>query len=298
MVPGATPPPGEISIDGPLTGYCPGGASDTPDPAARETEIGWLIFRPAARAEILSRIVFPWSGLNVSLNGGLSMPGPNRTDALDHVVVLMFENRSFDNLLGRLYPPGEVESFEGVIGQELSNPVPEWAEHGAGRKVVPYGVAPTMNTPSPDPGEEYPHINTQLFGTHRPEEPRHAGGARWPPRTTRRAARASSPRWTGSWPTTSARSRPRWGASPRYDEYAQIMTGYTPEQLPVVSALARGFAVFDHWFCEVPSQTFTNRSFFHAGHRIGLRRQHVPCRIPSRFTTTPRRSLSAWRPRA
>ena len=37
--------PDEIGIDGPLTGYCPGGASDTPDPAARETEIGWLIFR-------------------------------------------------------------------------------------------------------------------------------------------------------------------------------------------------------------------------------------------------------------
>ena len=27
------------------------------------------------------------------------------------------------------------------------------------------------------------------------------------------------------------------------------MTGYTPEQLPVTSALARGFATFDHWFC-------------------------------------------------
>ena len=47
------------------------------------------------------------------------------------------------------------------------------------------------------------------------------------------------------------------------------MTGYTPEQMPVVSALARGFAVFDHWFCEVPSQTFANRSFFHAGTSSG-----------------------------
>jgi phospholipase C len=28
----------------------------------------------------------------------------------------MFENRSFDHLLGRLYQPGEVRSFEGVIG--------------------------------------------------------------------------------------------------------------------------------------------------------------------------------------
>jgi hypothetical protein len=78
--------------------------------------------------------------------------------------VLMFENRSFDHMLGRLYQPGEVESFEGVIGKDLSNPIPEWAEHGAERGVVDYGVAKDMNTPYPDPGEEYPHINTQLFG--------------------------------------------------------------------------------------------------------------------------------------
>ena len=59
------------------------------------------------------------------------------------------------------------------------------------------------------------------------------------------------------------------GRQPAYDEYAQIMTGYTPEQMPVVAGLARGFATFDHWFCEVPSQTFTNRSFFHAGTASG-----------------------------
>ena len=59
------------------------------------------------------------------------MPSPTRSDALDHVVVVMFENRSFDNLLGRLYEPGEVPSFEGVIGKDLSNPIPQWAEHGA-----------------------------------------------------------------------------------------------------------------------------------------------------------------------
>ncbi|MEZ0291890.1 MAG: alkaline phosphatase family protein, partial [Solirubrobacteraceae bacterium] len=92
------------------------------------------------------------------------MAAPKREDGLDHVVVVMFENRSFDNLLGRLYEPGEVASFEGVIGKDLSNPIPEWAEHGANRGVVPYGVAKNMDTPNPDPGEEYTHINTQLFG--------------------------------------------------------------------------------------------------------------------------------------
>lgn len=81
----------------------------------------------------------------------------------------MFENRSFDNLLGRLYAPGDVKSFDGVIGKDLKNPIPEWAEHGAERKFVPYGMSPTMNTPQPDPGEEYPHINTDLYGTLDPK---------------------------------------------------------------------------------------------------------------------------------
>ena len=52
------------------------------------------------------------------------MPRPDRSHALDHVVVVMFENRSFDNLLGRLYGPGEVASFEGrdLLAAEARRP--------------------------------------------------------------------------------------------------------------------------------------------------------------------------------
>ena len=60
------------------------------------------------------------------------------------------------------------------------------------------------------------------------------------------------------------------GRQPTYEEYAQIMTGFTPEQVPVLNGLARGFGVFDHWFCEVPSQTFMNRSFWTAATSSGL----------------------------
>src|ERR1700728_3714338 len=88
---------------------------------------------------------------------------PARANAMDHVVLVLFENRSFDNLLGGLYAPGEVESFEGVLGKDLHNPVPDWAEHGAEGGVVPYDVCAGMDAPDPDPGEEYPHTNTQLF---------------------------------------------------------------------------------------------------------------------------------------
>ncbi len=39
------------------------------------------------------------------------------------------------------------------------------------------------------------------------------------------------------------------GRQPTYEEHSQVMTGFTPEQIPVLSGLARGFGVFDHWFC-------------------------------------------------
>ena len=101
---------------------------------------------------------------------GHVMPRPDRSNALDHVLVIMFENRSFDDLLGHLYEPGEVASFAGVAGLDLSNPVPEWAagaDPGTAQKLVPYGTAINMNSLSPDPGEEYQHVNTQLFpGLH------------------------------------------------------------------------------------------------------------------------------------
>ena len=86
----------------------------------------------------------------------------------DHVVSVMFENRSFDNLLGYLYEPGEVASFEGVVGKDLSNPIPSYAP-GAERGVVPLHVATSMDAPNPDAGEEHPHTNTQLFATVAPE---------------------------------------------------------------------------------------------------------------------------------
>jgi len=188
----------------------------------------------------------------------------------DHVVSVMFENRAFDNLLGRLYQPGEVASFEGVLGTELTNPIPDWAEHSADRKVVPYGVSAGMHVPNPDSGEDFAHVNTQLFGVIDPPGNQCV-------LSELMTAPFNAPADPGAVPTmdgfvadyisafTAARRR-----QPTYEEYAQIMTGYTPEQVPVTSAIARGFATFDHWHCEVPSQTFTNRSFYHAASSSGF----------------------------
>ncbi len=185
---------------------------------------------------------------------------PVREQAMDHVVLVLFENRSFDNLLGRLYAPGEVEAFEGVIGKDLFNPVPDWAEHPAPGGVVRYGIAQGMDTPDPDPGEEYPHTNTQLFNVL--DDANRFKDATEMVAPYNAPAAGQQPTMDGFVADYVSFLTVELGRQPTPEEYGQIMTGHTPDQVPVISALARGFGVFDHWFSEVPSQTLPNRSFW------------------------------------
>src|SRR5215470_7566064 len=196
------------------------------------------------------------------------MPMPDRSHALDHIVVVLFENRSFDNVLGHLYGPEDGKNFDGVLGKDLSNPIPGWAEHGAERKVVPFTVATDMDSPNPDSGEEYFHTNTQLFNIlddHNRFKIGDGAAAPWnapPP--------GAVPTMDGFVTDYISTFTGETGRQPTYDEYAHIMTGCTPQQLPVLNGIAHDFAVFDHWFCEVPSQTFMNRSFWTAATSSGL----------------------------
>ena len=84
---------------------------------------------------------------------GHRMSRPDRSHGLDHVVVIMFENRSFDNLLGRLYQPGEVASFDGVAGRDLSTRCPRGRGRRPGRRPGWCRTGRrTMISPSPTPG--------------------------------------------------------------------------------------------------------------------------------------------------
>jgi phospholipase C len=193
---------------------------------------------------------------------------PDRSHALDHIVVVIFENRSFDNVLGRLYGPDDAKTFDGVIGKDLSNPIPAWAADGAERGSVPYTVATDMDSPNPDSGEQYFHANTQLFNVIDDHNRFKIGGdvtAPWnePPA-------GAVPTMDGFVTDYISTFTGEMGRQPTYEEYAHIMTGCTPEQLPVLNGIARDFGVFDHWFSEVPSQTFMNRSFWTAGTSSGF----------------------------
>ena len=197
------------------------------------------------------------------------MTSPDKSHALDHIVVVLFENRSLDNVLGHLYGPSDGKTFDGVVGKRLSNPIPEWAENGTEKKVVPYEVATDMDSPNPDSGEEYFHTNTQLYNRVDDSDNRFKIGeaATSPWNAPPAGATATMDGFVTDYISTYTGEV---GRQPTYDEYAHIMTGYTPTQLPVLNGLAREFGVFDHWFSEVPSQTFMNRSFWTAATSSGL----------------------------
>src|SRR5215472_10375299 len=94
------------------------------------------------------------------------MPGSGLS-AIEHVVVLMLENRSFDHMLGFLYSdsgnvsPATGQPFEGLSGTE-------WNPDGSGNQVTVFKIEPTTPNayfmPGADPGEGYMATNSQLYG--------------------------------------------------------------------------------------------------------------------------------------
>jgi phospholipase C len=197
-------------------------------------------------------------------------------DKIDHLVVLMMENRSFDNMLGWLYdpensPPYDTvprgQSFEGLSGRSLSNPIPAYVE-GPERGSVAVGRATNTANPNPDPGEEYFHVNTQLYGMVAPPNNRFKPFNRKPYNLPPELpATAPMSGFLTDYVNNffALKNRP-----PSYDEYKVIMECFTPQDMPVISALAHNYAVCDHWHASVPSQTFPNRSFVHSATSNGF----------------------------
>ena len=191
-----------------------------------------------------------------------------RANSLDHVVVVLFENRSLDNVLGHLYGPEDGKTFEGVIGKDLSQ-----SDSGVGRarcRAQGGAVHGCDRHGLTEPGFGRGVVPHQHAVVQRPR--------RAQPVQDRRGRDGAVERATCGCDADDGRVRHRLhqhftaevGRQPTYEEYAHIMTGYTPEQVPVLNAIARDFGVFDHWFCEVPSQTFMNRSFWTAATSSGL----------------------------
>jgi phospholipase C len=175
-----------------------------------------------------------------------------------HVVVVMLENRSFDNLLGWLYGPGKSPSQ--VIGGKAGDPRyfgltpgsywnPSNASFFSGataQKVFATegttGASP-FTVPDTDPEEDFLDINFQIFGTETP-------------------VNHQSATMLGFLVNYAATSAP---------DPTSLMETFSPQQLTMLSGLAANFAVCDAWHASAPCQTWPNRAFVH----LGTSRGHV-----------------------
>ena len=186
-------------------------------------------------------------------------------DKIDHIVVLMLENRSFDNMLGWLGAKGgRKQKVNGVAGKKLSNPIPLYAERPKGRKTIPVGKSHEMTNPSPDPGEAYFHVNTQLYGLVNPQENRNEPFNRKPYNLPKNGKLPRTAPMNGFVTDFINAFNGLQHRQPTFDEYKIIMECFDEDDVPVISKLAKEYAVFDAWHCSVPSQTFCNRSFVHS----------------------------------
>ncbi len=183
-------------------------------------------------------------------------------ERIEHWVVVMFENRSFDNLLGHL---PHIDAADGIRDREITLPYP--------KGTVRVRPAVTLTDPLPDPGEGYGNVNVQLWGQYLPAS--NAGKSPFPIFPDPMRAPFNLPPDRGV-PTMDGFAIDYFanfgwekGREPTDAETQSIGGVYTPATAPVINTLADQYAVFTRWFCEAPTCTFPNRSFFHGGTSLG-----------------------------
>jgi phospholipase C len=157
---------------------------------------------------------------------------------IEHVVVLMMENHSFDHMLGWL--PG--------VGELTGNECNEYK----GRSYTTLPERLTFTT-QPGPMHEFCNVNLQVAGTgYKAEDPQPLDDP-------------ASITMSGFVKDYILHADPT-GPPPNGEN---VMACYRPEQLPVISQLAQTFRVCRRWFCSVPGPTGPNRIYANCASSAG-----------------------------
>ncbi|MGA2102806.1 MAG: alkaline phosphatase family protein [Candidatus Sulfotelmatobacter sp.] len=158
---------------------------------------------------------------------------PPGLDQLQHIVVLMMENRSFDHMLGSLKAVNPL--IDGVT-PDLNNPDTN------GNPVPAQPLAEFQAQLQPDPDHHFPAVDLQIFG-----------GSTDPNRVANMQGFVKS----------------YFNQQQDVGHSQKIMYYFAQNQLPVLTTLALQFAVFNRWFASIPGPTICNRAFAHYGTSFG-----------------------------
>src|SRR5690242_1917826 len=184
-------------------------------------------------------------------------------DEIQHVVVLMLENQSFDRLLGFLRLDDPSQRIDGLTGGET---IP--ADLGNPARVVRLerGTQPALYVTDPTPGHQFEDIAVQVFGQARVPDP---------PTPTMNGFVDNYARQEG------ADHKPI-GAERAAAGLACLDTSL----VPVISTLAKSFVVCDRWFSSAPGPTWPNRFFVHAATSNGYIDSPTDLQALAGFLTT------------
>ncbi|MCU1269947.1 MAG: hypothetical protein JWN74_1241 [Acidobacteriaceae bacterium] len=158
---------------------------------------------------------------------------PAGLDKLQHIVVLMMENRSFDHMLGSLTVVNP--QIDGIRDQ-LSNPDINRTP------VKPLPLAEFQSQLQPDPDHHFPAVDLQIFGGNRAADRQ---------------------------PNMQGFVKSYFNQQQDVGHSQKIMYYFAQNQLPVLTNLALEFAVFNRWFASIPGPTICNRAFAHYGTSFG-----------------------------
>ena len=214
-------------------------------------------------------------------------------DQIEHVVVLMLENRSFDHMAGALPGVNGIVASHSKGRYELAPPEKgtsgEWKLVGgeleledfynlvdpkdpSSRRIQVQTGAPYMLY-GDGPGHSYPDATQQVFGDR--NNVKGALSKDYTPETL--CGFVSSYR---SDAVKAVEARLEATHAPRLskadfekavaEELAVPMKCFTPDRVPVISTLAAEFCICDNWLSEVPGPTEPNRLFVHGATSQGF----------------------------
>eukprot|EP00897_Mesotaenium_endlicherianum_P004339 jgi/Mesen1/3933/ME000209S02939 len=191
-----------------------------------------------------------WPGKPPAGGGGRRVEGRIKT-----VVLIVMENRSFDHMLGwlkRVSP--EIDGLTGAESNALNASEPDTSPR--------VFVSDAAEFVDPDPGHSIQATREQVFG----------GNSSW--HTAQDPAPMSG---------FAQQAASMYGAG----FAARVMSAFRPEVVPVHSALALEYAVFDRWFSGFAGSTQPNRMYVWSATSHGVISNALP-RLARGF---PQRSL-------
>ncbi|HEY6333161.1 MAG TPA: alkaline phosphatase family protein, partial [Blastocatellia bacterium] len=173
-------------------------------------------------------------------------------DQIKHVVVLMFENRSFDHIFGGLLDSDMQPLVDGVVGPKgkvnrnwqttsIYNTADPTQEPGQTNNPI-YATPITLNT-QPRGGFNHDFCDGMMPDLFGPGTTGYVAGQQIG------APAQTYPAMNSGFVSVNGPCFP--------------MTFFTDGSLKVLHQLAKSFVVCDKWFCDMPGHTMPNRDFMH-----------------------------------